>query len=142
MAKANRNSSPTYSLVLFAPSHSLRMGDFFRKAVKIKYEGHRFKTEAQQTAGLSPSSINTRLKTLRVFFRCLVSEGLLDTNPTHGVTNVPEPQEKITILTPEEMKRLTFRIKGDSQTSATMYWVCPNCKICAPGCCSGCGTAG
>lgn len=108
----------------------------------IKYEGHRFKTAAQQTAGLSPSSINTRLKTLRVFFRCLVSEGLLDTNPTHGVTNVPEPQEKITILTPEEMKRLTFRIKGDSQTSATMYCVCPNCKICAPGCCSGYGTAG
>ncbi|WP_235920105.1 hypothetical protein, partial [Heyndrickxia coagulans] len=35
LAKANRNSSPTYSLVLFAPSHSLRMGDFFRKAVKI-----------------------------------------------------------------------------------------------------------
>ena len=36
MAKANRNSSPTYSLVLFAPSHSLRMGDFFRKDVKTK----------------------------------------------------------------------------------------------------------
>ncbi|WP_235920042.1 hypothetical protein, partial [Heyndrickxia coagulans] len=34
LAKANRNSSPTYSLVRFAPSHSLRMGDFFRKAVK------------------------------------------------------------------------------------------------------------
>ncbi|WP_207369210.1 hypothetical protein, partial [Heyndrickxia coagulans] len=38
LAKANRNSSPTYSLVRFAPSHSLRMGDFFRKAVK--YCGH------------------------------------------------------------------------------------------------------
>ncbi|KYC65217.1 tyrosine-type recombinase/integrase [Heyndrickxia coagulans] len=72
----------------------------------IKYEGHRFKTEAQQTAGLSPSSINTRVKTLRVFFRCLVDEGLLDANPTNGVANVPEPQEKITVLTPEEMKRL------------------------------------
>ncbi|WP_153016240.1 hypothetical protein, partial [Heyndrickxia coagulans] len=32
--KANRNSSPTYSLVRFAPSHFLRMGDFFQKAVK------------------------------------------------------------------------------------------------------------
>ncbi|WP_235801101.1 hypothetical protein, partial [Heyndrickxia coagulans] len=31
-----RNSSPTYSLVRFAPSHSLRMGDFFRKAVKLR----------------------------------------------------------------------------------------------------------
>ncbi|MED4406909.1 DUF5344 family protein [Heyndrickxia coagulans] len=39
MAKANRNSSPTYSLVRFAPSHSLRMGDFFRKAVKKSYSG-------------------------------------------------------------------------------------------------------
>ncbi|MED4936355.1 hypothetical protein, partial [Heyndrickxia coagulans] len=35
LAKANRNSSPTYSLVRFAPSHSLRMGDFFRKDVKM-----------------------------------------------------------------------------------------------------------
>ncbi|HEY4601947.1 MAG TPA: hypothetical protein VIG73_11830, partial [Cerasibacillus sp.] len=37
LAKANRNSSPTYSLVLFAPSHSLRMGDFFRKVVKKEH---------------------------------------------------------------------------------------------------------
>ncbi|MED4406544.1 hypothetical protein P9214_11815, partial [Heyndrickxia coagulans] len=39
LAKANRNSSPTYSLVLFAPSHSLRMGDFFRKDVKERDGG-------------------------------------------------------------------------------------------------------
>ncbi|MED4965098.1 hypothetical protein, partial [Heyndrickxia coagulans] len=40
LAKANRNSSPTYSLVRFAPSHSLRMGDFFRKAVKNGFFSH------------------------------------------------------------------------------------------------------
>src|SRR5690625_7958084 len=34
LAKANRNSSPTYSLG-YRPSHSLRIGDFFWKAVKI-----------------------------------------------------------------------------------------------------------
>ncbi|UZH07682.1 ribbon-helix-helix domain-containing protein [Weizmannia sp. FSL W8-0676] len=38
LAKANRNSSPTYSLVRFAPPHSLRMGDFFRKAVKKHFQ--------------------------------------------------------------------------------------------------------
>gem|GEM_PF-2514240 len=40
MAKANRNSSPTYSLVRFAPLHSLRMGDFFRKAVKNRTDDY------------------------------------------------------------------------------------------------------
>ncbi|MGG3762755.1 hypothetical protein ABET04_01765, partial [Heyndrickxia coagulans] len=39
-AKANRNSSPTYSLVRFAPSHPLRMGDFFRKAVKNRTDDY------------------------------------------------------------------------------------------------------
>ncbi|MED4406879.1 hypothetical protein P9214_13755, partial [Heyndrickxia coagulans] len=34
LAKANRNSSPTYSLVRFAPSHSLRMETSFGKPLK------------------------------------------------------------------------------------------------------------
>ncbi|GER71301.1 tyrosine recombinase XerD [Weizmannia acidilactici] len=72
----------------------------------IKYDGHKFKTESYQTAGLSPSTINTRLKTLRVLFRCLLEEGLIDENLTVGVRNVPERQEKIVILTAEELKRL------------------------------------
>src|SRR5690554_2756298 len=47
LAIANRNSSPTYSLALFAPSHSLRMGDFFRKDVKKIFD--RFITKQLET---------------------------------------------------------------------------------------------
>ncbi|WP_211215826.1 hypothetical protein, partial [Heyndrickxia coagulans] len=55
LAKANRNSSPTYSLVRFAPSHSLRMGDFFQKAVKKVYcgpEKHLKPPETEQSGAI------------------------------------------------------------------------------------------
>lgn len=72
----------------------------------IKYDGHKFKAPEYQTAGLAPSTINTRIKTLRVIFRCLFEERLIESNPTEGVKNVPEPQEKINVLTADELARL------------------------------------
>jgi integrase/recombinase XerD len=39
------------------------------KEEKIQFEGSRFKAEKDKKIGLSPSTINTRLKTLRVFFK-------------------------------------------------------------------------
>lgn len=72
----------------------------------IKFKDHKFKTEAEMTVGLSPSTINTRLKTLRVMFKCLMEEGLIDHNPVEGIKNVSEPEEEIVILTAEELKQL------------------------------------
>ena len=72
----------------------------------IRFEGHSFKSEAEQTVGLAPATINTRLKTLRVFYRCLIEEGLIDSNPMDGVRSVPEHHENIDILTAEELQRL------------------------------------
>ncbi|MED1202550.1 tyrosine-type recombinase/integrase [Heyndrickxia acidicola] len=72
----------------------------------VKFEGHRFKTKESMTKGLAPSSINTRLKTLRVIFKCLLEEDLIDYDPTQGVKNVSEPQENIEILSAEELKKL------------------------------------
>lgn len=72
----------------------------------VRFEGHKYKTEAEMTVGLSPGSINTRLKTLRVMFKCLAEEGLIDSNPMIGVKNVTEPEEEIVVLTAEELKRL------------------------------------
>ncbi|MFD0829617.1 tyrosine-type recombinase/integrase [Neobacillus sp. M.A.Huq-85] len=58
------------------------------------------------TVGLSPVTINTRLKTLRVMFKCLAEEGLIDCNPMEGIKNVSEPEEEIVVLTADELKRL------------------------------------
>ncbi|MBT2724087.1 tyrosine-type recombinase/integrase [Bacillus sp. ISL-46] len=72
----------------------------------VKFEDHKFKPEESMTVGLSPSTINTRLKTLRVMFKCLLDEGLIDSNPMEGVKNVSEPEEEIVILNADELKRL------------------------------------
>ncbi|WP_281202649.1 tyrosine-type recombinase/integrase [Cytobacillus kochii] len=72
----------------------------------VRFDGHRFKSEKEKTVGLKPSTINTRLKTLRVLFKCLYEEELIETNPAQGVSGVREPQERIEILTTDELKRL------------------------------------
>ncbi|EQB35274.1 hypothetical protein M948_19435 [Virgibacillus sp. CM-4] len=71
-----------------------------------KFEDHKYKTETQRTKGLSPLTINTRLKTLRVMFQCLFEEEIISFNPILGVKNVPNPQENIEILTIEELRSL------------------------------------
>lgn len=72
----------------------------------VKFEDHKFKPEESMTVGLSPASINTRLKTLRVMFKCLYEEGLIDNNPMEGVKNVSEPEEEIVVLNAVELKRI------------------------------------
>lgn len=72
----------------------------------IKYEDHRFVLDKYKTVGLSPTSINTRLKTLRVIFNCLRKEHFIEESPMDGVQNVTEPEEEIIVLTDEELKRL------------------------------------
>lgn len=56
--------------------------------------------------GLSDSTINTRLKTLRVMYNTLEIEGLIDNNIMDGVKNVKEIEEPIIILHPDELQRL------------------------------------
>jgi integrase/recombinase XerD len=72
----------------------------------VKFEDHKYKSAEEMTVGLSPATINTRLKTLRVMFKCLVEEGLIDNNPMDGVKNVSEPEEEVVVLTADELKRL------------------------------------
>lgn len=54
----------------------------FMKNEKIQFEDLNYKPDDCKTVGLSPSTINTRLKTLRVMFRFLVDEKLIERNPT------------------------------------------------------------
>lgn len=52
-----------------------------------------------RTKDYAPSTINTRLKTLRVMFRTLLDEELIDSNPMNGVKLVPDPFDRVDVLT-------------------------------------------
>ncbi|WP_257131338.1 tyrosine-type recombinase/integrase [Bacillus cereus] len=78
----------------------------FMKNEKIQFEDYNYKPDDCKTVGRPPSTINTRLKTLRVVFRFLVDEELIERNPMKQIKNVNEPQEKIAVLTVDELRRL------------------------------------
>ncbi|MBU8597300.1 tyrosine-type recombinase/integrase [Alkalihalobacillus clausii] len=76
------------------------------QTMHVKFEGHRFKKDEHMTVGLAASTINTRLKTLRVMFKYLVESGLHEHNPMVNVKNVKETLPQISILNAEELRAL------------------------------------
>ncbi|MEB9614123.1 hypothetical protein P4J23_29685 [Bacillus cereus] len=76
------------------------------KNEKIQFEVHNYKPDDGNTIGLSPSTINTRLKTLRVMFCFLVDKELIERNPMKQIKNVNEPQEEIAVLTVDKLRPL------------------------------------
>jgi len=73
---------------------------------KVKFEGHKYKTEKDMTVGLSPQTVNTRMKTIKVFFRHLHNEGVIDSCPVEGIGKVKEYEDGIQILNKDEIRRL------------------------------------
>ncbi|AHV99011.1 tyrosine-type recombinase/integrase [Paenibacillus sabinae] len=71
-----------------------------------KWEGHPHKSEENMTLGLSPVTVNTKMKAIKAMFRFLHEEGVIDYNPAARIGKVPEPEKKIRILTVDEMQRL------------------------------------
>ncbi|NAO99755.1 tyrosine-type recombinase/integrase [Halomonas sp. MG34] len=98
-----RNVKPEYNEM---NRHLFRDYILYMREEVTKFDGHQFKTDKQRSIGLAPSTINTRLKTLRVMFRCLHDEQIIPENPIVGVKPVPNPLENIEVLTAEELKKL------------------------------------
>lgn len=73
---------------------------------KVKFDGHSFVRDEYKTIGLSPSTVNTRMKTLRTFLRFLKDEDYIEYNPAEKVKKVTEDDENITILTQQQLKLL------------------------------------
>ncbi|WP_269409628.1 tyrosine-type recombinase/integrase [Lentibacillus daqui] len=78
----------------------------YMKTEVITFDGHKYKTDKQRHKGLAPSTINTRLKTMRVMFACLYEEEITPSNPMKGVKNLPQPLEKVEVMNLDELKRL------------------------------------
>jgi integrase/recombinase XerD len=89
----------------------------FMKNEKVQFEDHAYKPSDSKSVGLSPSTINTRLKILRVMFRFLVEDGLIDENPMKQVKDVNEPQEQIDVLTVEELRELRELLNAPDKRS-------------------------
>ncbi|RED32405.1 tyrosine-type recombinase/integrase [Paenibacillus sp. VMFN-D1] len=73
---------------------------------KRKWDGHPHKSERDKTIGLSPVTVNTKLKPIRTMFNFLEDEGLIGRNPCAKIRKVKEPEREITILGIDEIKRL------------------------------------
>lgn len=78
----------------------------YMREEKIQFKNNQYKNEVHRVAGLSPSTINTQLKTLRVLYRFFVDEGYIDINPMLSIKDVREPEEHIDILSVDELKKL------------------------------------
>ncbi|WPS88859.1 tyrosine-type recombinase/integrase [Brevibacillus halotolerans] len=73
---------------------------------KIRFEGHKFKSEAEQTVGLTPTTVNTRLKTMRTFFKYLTIESYISFNPFESIKKVEEDENEIEIMSVEQLQTL------------------------------------
>ncbi|MEI3606895.1 tyrosine-type recombinase/integrase [Pseudogracilibacillus sp. SE30717A] len=72
----------------------------------VKFEGHPFKTDKDKEKGLSVSTINTRIKSLRTLFNRLETSGAWEGNIFKNIKNLRQPVERIEILTPKEIREL------------------------------------
>lgn len=75
----------------------------------MQFDHVQFRKVAERKAkevGLKPSTINTRLKTIRVMFNTLKRERIIEDNPVERITNVSEPEERIEVLSDKELVRL------------------------------------
>lgn len=73
---------------------------------KVQFEGHRYKPKSEEKVGLSPATVNHRLKTWRAFFRFLTEEGVITENPFKHIKKVEENEYGIEILTVDELRAL------------------------------------
>lgn len=74
---------------------------------KNYYEGHPFKGDSYTGRhGLSPASVNVRIRILRAFFSTLSSEGIIRQNPAQNLSLMRTEEDTVQPLTEDELRRL------------------------------------
>lgn len=71
-----------------------------------KWENNPHKSEENKTKGLSPVTVNTRMKTLRTMFRFLADEELIPADPCARVKKATEPKQEIRVMNEEQIRTL------------------------------------
>lgn len=73
---------------------------------KEYYAGHPFKSEFnRERRGLSPASVNVRIRVLRTFFSTLYEEEVISKNPVRNVSLMRQDVDTVMPLTEDELKR-------------------------------------
>lgn len=74
---------------------------------KEYYGGHPFKAESEKgRTGLSPASVNVRIRVLRLLFRTLYDEGKIKENVAQKLSLMRQDEDTVMPLTDEELRRL------------------------------------
>ncbi|WP_342480389.1 tyrosine-type recombinase/integrase [Paenibacillus sp. FSL L8-0340] len=81
---------------------------------QLKWNEHPHKSQDNMTLGLSPVTVNTKMKLIKAMFRFLHEEGIIPRNPAARIGKVREPENMIRILTVEELQQLLDAIVTDS----------------------------
>lgn len=73
---------------------------------KEYYAGHPYKSEYDKDRrGLSPASVNVRIRVLRTFFNVLYAEDVIDRNPAQNVSLMRQDIDTVQPLTEDELYR-------------------------------------
>jgi len=74
---------------------------------KPYYEHHPFKSEVDKgRIGISPASVNVRIRVLKTFFATLQQEGIISKNPADNLSLMRVDEDTVQPLTEEEIKLL------------------------------------
>lgn len=79
------------------------------------------KTKTIKEVGLKPSTINTRIKTMKVMFNTLMQNRLVDFNPLLHINKVNEPVELIEVLSEKEINALLAVMDKNAYTTFRDY---------------------
>jgi integrase/recombinase XerD len=72
---------------------------------KDYYKGHPFKCY-EGRKGMSPASVNVRIRVLRAFFTTLFDEGMLTSNPAQNLSLMKAEQDTVQPLSEDDLKKL------------------------------------
>ncbi|MEK4245303.1 tyrosine-type recombinase/integrase [Psychrobacillus sp. FSL K6-2684] len=99
--------------------------ELFREWIMyMQFEHIRFKdikTKDVKDVGLKPSTINTRIKTMKVMFTTLMQNQLVSSNPLTHINKVSEPEELIEVLSDKELNALLAVIDKEAYTTFRDY---------------------
>ncbi|WP_235550450.1 tyrosine-type recombinase/integrase [Paenibacillus sp. Soil750] len=70
-----------------------------------RYEGHKFITD-DQGIGLSDTTINIRLRTLKAIFNQLEKDDIIEVSPTRNIKLIRMDEDLVEAFTPEQVKAL------------------------------------
>jgi integrase/recombinase XerD len=71
-----------------------------------RYAGHKYIDADKQRVGLSDTTINIRLRTMKAIFNHLEREGLIEFNPMHNIKLIRQDVDLTNCLTDDEVKAI------------------------------------